>query len=238
MASSHEHHQKQLLPPSPPPSPPAARRRHKKHHDDEFAKLAATPLPSPSLSATFDEEEKPEPLLKRVSHHPKLNPGVIFSNRPLKIILTPVLFTSFLLSLFLVNAQNRARRTAAHTPPSSYLTYLFPSSWLDPEPYLYHKISTWGRRGATGHVEPNDAIAPKAGQLDGTGEAKAAREGKKKRRKESWHLNKKIRKIARLEVSDAFENQGRMILVMAAMLVFTVIGFWVGMRWIWRSTFG
>ena len=156
----------------------------------------------------------------------------------MKIILTPVLFTSFLLSLFLVNAQNRARRAAAHTPSSSYLTYFFPSSWLDPEPYQDHNDSTWGRRGATGHVEPNDAIGPKDGQLDGTGEAKAARDGKKKGRKESWHLNKKIRKIARLEVSDAFENQGRMIVVMAAMLIFTVIGFWVGMRWIWRSMFG
>ncbi|KAF3044671.1 hypothetical protein E8E12_008474 [Didymella heteroderae] len=204
MASSHEHHQKQFLPPSPPPSPPAARRRHKKHHDDEFAKLAATPLPSPTLSATFGEEEKPEPLLKRS-----------------KIILTPVLFTSFLLSLFFVNAQNRARRTAAHTPPSSYLTYLFPPSWFDPEPYQDQSDSTWGRRGATGHVEPNDAIAPKDGQLDGTGEAKAAKQEKKKRRKESWHLNKKIRKIARLEVSDAFENQGRMIVVMTATLANT-----------------
>jgi hypothetical protein len=157
----------------------------------------------------------------------------------MKIILTPVLFTSFLLSLFLVSAQDRARRTAAHTPPSSYLTYLFPSSWLDPEPYQDHKDSTWGRRGATGHVEPNDAIAPKDGQLDGTGEANAAKEGKKKKkRKESWHLNKKIRKIARLEVSDAFENQRRMIVVMVAMMAFTFVGFWVGMRWIWRSIFG
>lgn len=155
----------------------------------------------------------------------------------MKIILTPVLFTSFLLSLFLVNAQNRARRTAAHTPPSSYLTYLFPSSWLDPEPYQDHNNSTWGRRGATGHVEPNDAIAPKDAQLDRTRDAKEAKEGKKKR-KESWHLNKKIRKIARLEVSDAFESQGKIIVVMVAMMVFTVIGFWVGMRWIWRSMFG
>ncbi|KAJ4318358.1 hypothetical protein N0V94_004488 [Neodidymelliopsis sp. IMI 364377] len=206
MAASHDHRHTQFLPPSPPPSPPAARRRHKKHHDDEFAKLAATPLPSPTLSTTFDEEEQPESLLTR-------------------IILTPVLFTSFLFSLFLVNAQNRARRTAAHTPPSSYLTYLFPASWLDPEPYQDHNDSTWGRRGATGHVEPNDAIAPKAGQLDG-----ARDEGERKKRKKSWHLNKKIRKIARLEVSDAFESQGRIIVVMVAAMVFALIGFWVGMR--------
>lgn len=217
MATSHEHRQQQFLPPSPPPSPPSARRRHKKHHDEGFAKLAATPLPSPTLSATFDEEEQPESLLTR-------------------IILTPVLFTSFLLSLFLVNAKDRARRTAANTPPSSLLTYIFPSSWLDPEPYQDHHDSTWGRRGATGHVEPNDAIAPRDGQFDGT---KEGGEGKKKKRKrESWHLNKKIRKVARLEVSDAFEGQGRMIVVMVVTMVFSVIGFWVGMRWIWKALVG
>lgn len=154
-----------------------------------------------------------------------------------QIILTPVLFTSFLLSLFLVNAQDRARRAAAHTSPSSYLTYIFPSSWLDPEPYQNHYDSTWGHRGAAGHVEPNDAIAPRDGQLVDTSDA-GGREGKKRKEKQSWHLHKKIRKIARLEVSDAFESQGRVIVMMAATLVFTVIGFWVGMRWIWRSMFG
>lgn len=216
--AAHEHRQKPSLPLSPPPSPPTAKRRTKKIHDDGFAKLAATPLPSPTLSATFDEEEEPEPLLKR-------------------IILTPVLFTSFLLSLFLVNAQDRARRTAAHPPSTSYLAYLFPSSWLDPEPYQDHNDSTWDRRGAAGHVEPNDAIAPKDGQLDGTGESKG-KDGKGKKRKRSWHLNKKIRKVAKLEVSDAFESQGKVIVVMCAAAVFCVIGFWVGMRWIWRAFLG
>ncbi|KAF1360221.1 hypothetical protein EJ07DRAFT_39874, partial [Lizonia empirigonia] len=216
-ATSHEQRPKQFLPPSPPPSPPAARHRHKKHHDDEFAKLAATPLPSPTLSTTFEEQDKPESLLTR-------------------ILVTPVLFTSFLFSLFLVNAQNRARRTAAHTPPSSYLTYFFPSSWLDPEPYQDHNDSTWARRGAPGHVEPNDAISPRPGQLDSAQGDEGTRKGKQgKKKKKSWHLNKKIRKIARLEVSDAFESQGKIIVVMAAMVVFSLIGLWVSMRWIWRS---
>ncbi|KAF3005719.1 hypothetical protein E8E13_006082 [Curvularia kusanoi] len=222
MATSHEHHKAQFLPPSPPPSPPAARRRHKRHHDDEFAKLAATPLPSPTLSATFDDDDEPESLLKR-------------------IILTPLLFTSFLLSLSLVNARDRARRAAAHTPPNSYLTYLFPSSWLDPEPYQDHTDSTWGWRGSTaGHVEPNDAIAPKEGQLDGPSDEKRSekKKAKGKRKRESWHLNKKIRKVARLEVSDAFEGQGRMMVLMAAALVFSVVGLWVGMRWVWRAVVG
>jgi hypothetical protein len=96
-------------------------------------------------------------------------------------------------------------------------------------------------------VEPNDAIAPKEGQLDGAGDAKGkdggdgqSRVGRDPahRRKNSWHLHKKIRKIARLEVSDAFEHQGTVILLMVATLVFSLIGFWVGMRWIWRAMVG
>lgn len=156
-----------------------------------------------------------------------------------KIVLTPVLFTSFLLSLFLVNAQSRARRDAAHTTPSSYLAYFFPASWREHEPYQDHVDSTWGRRGVAGHVNPHDAIAPKGGQLDGAGGAEQAREGakKKKKREERWHLNKKIRKVARLEISDAFDSQGTVIVAMVAIVAFAVIGFWVGVSWIRTSMF-
>lgn len=91
-------------------------------------------------------------------------------------------------------------------------------------------------------MEPHDAIGPKQGVLDGTGEAKGkdkTRDGKEAgKRKKSWHLHKKIRKIARLEISDAFENQSTIILFMVATMVFSLIGFWVGMRWMWRSMFG
>lgn len=51
-------------------------------------------------------------------------------------------------------------------------------------------------------------------------------------------MNKKIRKMARLEVGDAFESQWKVIVVMAIMMVFSIIGFWVGMRWVWRTVFG
>lgn len=44
--------------------------------------------------------------------------------------------------------------------------------------------------------------------------------------------------MARLEVSDAFDSQGRIIVVMVATMVFSLIGFWVGMRWIWKNIFG
>ena len=53
-----------------------------------------------------------------------------------------------------------------------------------------------------------------------------------------WHLNKKIRKIARLEVSDAFEGQGRMLGIMAVGFVLSLVGFWVVLRWACRALVG
>ena len=137
-----------------------------------------------------------------------------------------------------MNAQDRARRRAAHASPSSYLAFLFPSSWIDPEPYQDHDDSTWGRRAASKHVEPNTAIGPKPGQLGGTTGTYKGADERKGKRQSSWHLNKKIRKMARLEVGDAFESQWKVIVVMAIMMVFSIIGFWVGMRWVWRTVFG
>jgi len=64
--------------------------------------------------------------------------------------------------------------------------------------------------------------------------------GKKKTGKGSgrWHLNKKIRKIARLEVSDAFEGQWRMLGIMAVGMALSLVGFWVVVRWAWRALVG
>jgi hypothetical protein len=134
---------------------------------------------------------------------------------PLKILLTPLLFTSFLLSLFLVNHHNRSRRTAAHPSSSSSLFASFvPARWLDPEPYQNQADSTWSQR-AVGH--------------DGSMDGGAA--GSRKR----WHFNDKIRKMARLEVTDAFEIR---YLVMASMVVVWLgicAAVYMGLRWLWGA---
>lgn len=56
-------------------------------------------------------------------------------------------------------------------------------------------------------------------------------EGKHKKTR-SWHLNKKIRKVAKLEISDAFEMRGRVIGVMLVVMVLGSMGMWMGMRWL------
>lgn len=202
-AASHEHQNNRHLPPSPPPSPPSARRRHRKRHDS-FEKLANTPIPSPPSSPTqrpvADGDQ--DSLLGR-------------------IVLTPVLFVSFILSLTFVNFRDRVHRTRLNSN-NSLLAYLYPSSWLDPEPYQNPHDSSWGRRGPAGHVEPSDAISPKDDGQDENGTTK---------RKRSWHLNKKIRKVAKLEVSDAFEMRGRFIVAMLLMMALGSIVLWMSLKW-------
>ncbi|KAH7401986.1 hypothetical protein DE146DRAFT_450538 [Phaeosphaeria sp. MPI-PUGE-AT-0046c] len=206
--ASHEHQNKQYLPPSPPPSPHSARRRHRKRNDS-FEKLANTPMPSPPSSPSQGPvaDEDKDSLIG-------------------KIILTPVLFVSFILSLTFVNFRDRVNRTRSNSGPS-ILAYLSPSNWLDLEPYQNPHDSTWGLGDSAGHVEPKDAISPKEPGQDEIGA---------KKRKKSWHLNKKIRKVAKLEVSDAFEMRGKFIAAMLAMMVLGSVFLWISITWLFTTT--
>lgn len=188
--AQHSHpYQQSHLPPSPPPSPPQPRHRatkKKQKPHDPFLELSNSP-PSPPET---EHEEDQESILHR-------------------IIFTPILFTSFLLSLFLINHRDRRRRLDEHTTTSTLLAYLSPSTWLDPEPYQDPSNTTWDRRGSLTHVEPHSVLNP---ELRNGGEQSATRN----RKRNSWHLRKKIRKVAKLEVSDAFEMRGRVIVLMVS----------------------
>lgn len=76
-----------------------------------------------------------------------------------------------------------------------------------------------------GHVEPHDAIGPKTNAEGG---------GRKKKHKKStsWHLNKKIRKVAKLEVTDAFELRGRVIAGLAILTICSSLAIWLAMKWL------
>ncbi|EUC41948.1 hypothetical protein COCMIDRAFT_104786 [Bipolaris oryzae ATCC 44560] len=231
-ATTHQHrHQLQTH----PPSPQATRRRHKKK-PDPFEQLATTPIPSPPSSPASALHDSNEPLLAR-------------------IILTPIFFTSFLLSLFLVNYRNRARRTHAHassssssssstsypysSSASSLLAYLVPSRWLHPEPYQDPDDSTWGRRDTALHVEPHDAISPKQQDAQAgfvrMGTKKNQKNNNNNNKKTSWHLHKKICKVAKMEIGDALEMRGRMIAAMAAFALVAGVAGWMGLRWCFVS---
>jgi hypothetical protein len=229
--------QPQHLPLTPPPSPPTRRRHAKKKANDPFLELAKTPLPSPSaeLPGNEDEEEE-ESLLTRVCLPLITTSQNQASTNAKQIILTPLLFTSFLISLFLVNRSDRARRTHSRsttttTFPQSILSYFRPTTWLDPEPYQDPSSTSWQRGpDSDTHVEPHSALNPsqELGQKDEGG-----REGRGK-----WYLRKKIRKVAKVEISDAFEMRRRVIVLLVVGMGTCVVGVVFGVRWIVRVLWG
>ncbi|KAF2740521.1 hypothetical protein EJ04DRAFT_508035 [Polyplosphaeria fusca] len=132
-----------------------------------------------------------------------------------RAILTPLYMTSFLISLFLINRSSRARRTASHPSQTSFLSYFSPRVYLDPEPYQDPLSSTWERRGSTSHVEPHPFVGDE--------------------KKRGWHLHKKIRKVARLEIGDAFEMRRHVVVMMVGAAVLLGAALMLGFRvLVWR----
>ena len=70
------------------------------------------------------------------------------------------------------------------------------------------------------HVEPPDALNPDQ------------RQGRDKRKRKSWHLHRKIRKIARLEISDAFEMRRRVMVAMALVIMLAGYAVWCFFVWV------
>jgi hypothetical protein len=54
----------------------------------------------------------------------------------------------------------------------------------------------------------------------------------------SWHLTHKIRKVAKLEIGDAFEMRGRIIAVMLAMMVLGAVVMWMVIKWLFIALVG
>ncbi|KAF1949361.1 hypothetical protein CC80DRAFT_510591 [Byssothecium circinans] len=220
-------HRPSDLPPSPPPSPPTtrqrpARPRRKKHYHDPFLDLGQ--INSSSLQTTPPNSPPRSP--------PTQPPDEAEDSLLVRIIVTPILFTSFLLSLFLINRSDRLHRASTSTSTSSspsttssksLLSLLSPSSWLGPEPYQDPAHSTWKRRDSHSHVSPNDAISPGKEREGGSSEAK---------KREPWYLHKKIRKIAKMEISEALEMRGWVILGMGVVGALVAWGFWAVGWWL------
>ncbi|QDS72646.1 hypothetical protein FKW77_002503 [Venturia effusa] len=125
-----------------------------------------------------------------------------------KIIMTPLVFTSFLFSLLLVNHRYRAWRLSEH-PPSNSSTFwsrISLRSWLDPEPYQDPSDTTWQ------HSTDAKGSVPHP-------------------RKEKWFTRKKHRKVALLEITEAFDMSRMMMVFMGIVLVVGALGVgWVADR--------
>ncbi|KAF2141778.1 uncharacterized protein K452DRAFT_228198 [Aplosporella prunicola CBS 121167] len=188
---------------SPPTSPPKNRKR--KH--DPFLELAktpiSTPLPSPDSERAIAEE------------------GTTSLARTV-IFLTPLIVTSFILSLFIVNRRQRAWRLAEHPPlqgTRAWLSQWSPWKWLDPEPYQDPNDSTWQNANASSTATGDGGIPG----VDGQAMAQKYKPGQG----QGWHRRKKHRKMAKLEFSEAFDMQWQVLMTLAvAWALVVVIFFW------------
>jgi hypothetical protein len=129
--------------------------------------------------------------------------------------MTPLIVVSFVLSLVVVDHRNRARRvSAANNNDSSWTASL--RNWLDPEPYQDPSDSTWGHS-----ANPVD---------DKHGKDSDVPQPERKR----WFTRKKHRKMAKLQLTDALEMRGS---VMIFVLGFFVAGV-LAVAWAVKRVFG
>lgn len=131
-----------------------------------------------------------------------------------KLILTPLTMVSFILSLFIVDHQQRAWRISQHqSDSSSSLWYKISHlSWLDPEPYQDSRDSTWKTQSAgqsNQHAPPSND-------------------------KQSWYGRKFHRTMAKLEIGDAFEMKERIMLAVVFWALFAMMVF----AWCIRLLYG
>lgn len=136
-----------------------------------------------------------------------------------KLVSAPLLFISFLLSLSYIDRQNRSYRVSQHSLRQSQPTLwsrlsLGLANWWDPEPYQDPRDGTWKARDGTG------------GSAEGVPS-----------RREKWFARKKHRKMASMEVADAFDMVDRMKAVVAGVVLMGTVGVGWGVKKVWESLY-
>ncbi|KAH7062477.1 hypothetical protein B0J12DRAFT_238705 [Macrophomina phaseolina] len=187
--------------PQPSLSPLATPPKQRTRKPDPFLDLANSPIPSPLASpASADrdasQDEPQEPFLS-------------------KLVLTPLLFASFIFSLLIVDRRNRAYRLAEHPPSrsSSWWTRFSPWQWLDPQPYQDPADSTW-QDASAGKTRGSDGSVPGIDRQADLGKRKHTKDKQGQKR---WFVGKKHRKIARLEFGEALEMRWKVMIALAVL---------------------
>jgi hypothetical protein len=129
--------------------------------------------------------------------------------------MTPLIVVSFILSLVVVEHRNRARRVSANSSNNeSWGASL--RNWLDPEPYQDPSDSTWGQSASSDSgKQGTDGAVPHS-------------------TKHRWFTRKKHRKMARLQLTDALELRGAVLICVLGFFVTGVLA--VG--WAVKTAFG
>jgi hypothetical protein len=116
-----------------------------------------------------------------------------------KIIISPLLAASFIVSLFLVQRRDRAWRVSQHSSNANAHASFW-SRWIDPEPYQESSKATNSGDGTT----ENDPM-------------------KENDKSKSWFIKKKHRKTAKYMIEDAWDRTGtvEVLIIGAAVVVVT-----------------
>ena len=139
-----------------------------------------------------------------------------------RVVLTPIMMISFVLSLIYVDHQQRTWRLSQHGFSQSAWSKLSPWHWLDPQPYQDPNSTTWDRNcNADGRVENTAAVG-------GVPEAIP-------NQRHRWYTHKNHRQLAKLQIGDALELRGRMVIILGiwAVLALTTTAWIIQKLWTW-----
>ncbi|KAF7906795.1 hypothetical protein EAF00_001073 [Botryotinia globosa] len=157
---------------------------------------------SPALS------QSPSP-----SHHSPILPEAPKESAVVRLIIAPITFISFLISLLIIDSRNSYLRIHQHSEPRTYpntfigrIQEFLHKLIFKPQPYAYIKSPSRGQNA----------------------------EGIKRKEEEPWHWNTKQKKMMKVEVSDAFRFRQWVLIGMA--VVAAGIGLLVLClaNWIWQ----
>ncbi|GAB1741510.1 hypothetical protein NU219Hw_g6739t1 [Hortaea werneckii] len=133
------------------------------------------------------------------------------------LVLTPINMITFILSLSYIDYGQRQWRLSQR-PPSAHETFwlrLTSWSWLDPEPYQDPGNTAWTHDGSSAAQNRSDNSF------------------------HGWYTRKKHRAMAKMELSDAFEMRGRVLLAIIAWMLLVVFGVAYSMKrvYAWMSVY-
>ena len=169
-----------------------------------------SPLPSPNSQA-HPHRRKRRDSLAALINSPPLSPTTSEPEEPFSTRIRNIILTPFLLTSFIISltlVSLHDRYKRAIEHPSSRTNWFL--TYFNPEPY--EDVGTTSPSGDPGE--------------------------RAQKKRNSWHLTKKIRKITRLEVSDAFEMRGQVLVGMAVVGLLGVMVLWAAVRWVAGWAFG
>ncbi|ESZ96263.1 hypothetical protein SBOR_3318 [Sclerotinia borealis F-4128] len=132
------------------------------------------------------------------------------------LIIAPITFISFIISLFLIDRRNSSLRIHQHSEPRTY-----PDTFLGRiQGYLHRLI-----------FKPQPYAYVKSPYRDQNAE------GDRKREQEPWHWHTKQKKMMKMEVSDAFKLRQWVVVGMAVVavvmgLLMLFLGHWIRQMWV------